>query len=73
MRVGGEDHRGIEEKLKNAEANAQFFKGKAKEYKAKVKLGNEKIQELGLKLAKSELERQKMSAKPITDSKFERK
>jgi chromosome segregation ATPase len=50
----------LEEKIKAAEANASFFKAKVREYKAKVKQGNEKIQELGLKLAKSEIERQKL-------------
>lgn len=49
----------LQEKVKNSESNLNFFKSKAREYKAKVKQGNEKIQELGIKLAKSEIERQK--------------
>ena len=62
---GGKGHpdelRALEEKIKSCEANSNFFKNKAREYKAKVKQANEKIQELGIKLAKSEIERQKIS------------
>lgn len=66
LRGFNEDVRGLEEKLKNSESQASFFKAKAREYKLKVKQGNEKIQELGLKLAKSEIERQKMlGARPV--------
>ena len=59
------EFKNIEEKLKHTEGNVQFFKGKAREYKEKVKAANEKIQELGVKLAKSEIERQKMTGKPV--------
>ena len=59
-KVNIEEIKILEEKLKNSESNSQFFKSKAREYKAKVKQGNDKIQELGIKLAKSEIERQKL-------------
>lgn len=57
----------LEEKLKHSEGNIQYFKGKAREYKEKVKAANEKIQELGIKLAKSEIERQKLVGQPLQD------
>ena len=73
----GEENKHLEEKIKNLEANNHFFKQKAREYKEKVKQGNEKIQELGIKLAKSEIERQKLlGIKPGTfekDQRFELK
>jgi chromosome segregation ATPase len=60
------DYKNLEEKLKHSEGNVQFFKSKAREYKEKVKVANEKIQELGVKLAKSEIERQKLIGNPAT-------
>ena len=52
----------LEERCRYLEAQLHFYKNKCRDYKQRVRQANEKIQELGIKFARSELERQKLQS-----------